>query len=148
MLPESPCPGPQKHSTPEPEEDGRYRALKVIGSILAPVLAVLWLGLTLTGADASIAFALVKIIFTIVVVLTGLLGMRWATASGSGLLVEAAAVALWIILKVEDYAPQGALRTTLMLAAPLAASGAILILADGLKAGTWPPARFRQKAAR
>ncbi|MBD3347812.1 MAG: hypothetical protein GF400_01295 [Candidatus Eisenbacteria bacterium] len=147
-MPESPCPGPLKRSSPEPPEDGRYRVLKVMGSLLAPVLAILWLGLTLTGDGASIAFALVKIIFTIAVVLTGLLGLRWATASGSGLLVEAIAVALWMVLKVEDYAPYGALRTSLMLATPLAASGVILILADGLKAGTWPPARFRQKARR
>ncbi|MFH1502102.1 MAG: hypothetical protein ABIG03_03550 [Candidatus Eisenbacteria bacterium] len=125
-----------------------WRTLAVLGAVIAPVFAVTWLGMTLTSSGASIAFALVKIIFTIVVVATGVAGIRWATAAGSALLLEALAVAVWIALKVEAYSPHGVLRTALMLAVPLAASGVMLILADGIRAGTWPPARFRETAAR
>jgi hypothetical protein len=125
-----------------------WRTFVILGTAIAPAFAVLWLGLTLTTGGASIAFALVKIVFTIVVVLTGLTGIRWSTAAGSALLVEALAVALWMVLKVEDYARYGALRTSLMLAVPLALSGVLLILADGMRAGTWPPARFREAAGR
>jgi hypothetical protein len=125
-----------------------WRTLVALGAIIAPAFAVMWLGLTLTTGGASIAFALVKIIFTIVAVLTGLAGIRWATAAGAALLMEALAVALWMILRVEDYPPFGALRTALMLAVPLGVSGVILILADGMRAGTWPPARFRESAGK
>ncbi len=129
---------------PRREYSPGWRAVALVGALLAPVASVLWLGLTLAGSGASVTFALVKIVFTIVAVITGLAGIRWATASGSALLVESAAVALWITLKVEAYPLGGALRTTLMLAVPLAASGVLLILADGIRAGTWPPARFRE----
>ncbi len=123
---------------------GSWRPFAILGAVIAPVFAVMWLGLTLTVGGASIAFALVKIIFTILAVATGLAGIKWATAAGSALLVEAIAVALWIALKVEAYPPHGALRTALLLAVPLGVSGVLLILADGIRAGTWPPARFRQ----
>jgi len=143
------CPSPNSPSTREPSADAaRYRTLTLVGALLAPAASVLWLGLTLTADGASVAFALIKIVFTIIVVITGLAGVRWATASGSGLLLEALAVALWIVLRVEDYAPHGAMRTALMLAVPLAVSGILLILADGMRAGTWPPARFRETASR
>lgn len=125
-----------------------WRLVAVVGAIIAPMASVLWLGLTLAGSGASVTFALVKIVFTIVVVITGLAGIRWATASGSALLIESAAVALWIILKVEAYPPGAALRTALTLAVPLAASGALLIIADGIRAGTWPRARFKKAAGK
>lgn len=125
-----------------------WRTLAILGATIAPVFAVVWLGLTLAGGSASVAFAVVKIVFTIVAVVTGLAGVRWATAAGSALFVEALAVALWIVLRVEAYPPYGALRTALMLAVPLAASAVLLILADGIRAGTWPPARFREAAKR
>ena len=141
------CPKPSAQEE-RPERTGGvgYQVLAILGAVIAPVMAVLWLGLTLTAGGASIAFALLKIIFTIVVVVTGMAGVRWATAAGSALLVEALAVALWMLLKVEDYPLHGAIRTALMLATPLAVSGILLILADGIRAGTWPPARFRESA--
>ncbi len=142
------CISPVPTGEPRGEYSPGWRAVALVGALLAPAAAILWLGLTLAGSGASVAFALVKIVFAIVAVITGLAGIRWATASGSGLLVESAAVALWMILKVETYAPGGALRTALLLAVPLAASGILLILADGIRAGTWPPARFREVKTR
>lgn len=130
--------------TPHPTgESVNWRTLVAVGAIAAASFAVLWLGVTLASGGTSVAFALLKIIFTIVAVGTAVAGIRWATAAGIALLVEALAVAAWIVLKVESYPPFGMLRTALLLAAPLGASGVLLILADGIRAGTWPPARFR-----
>lgn len=138
------CPQPKPPGrTVEPRVTARWKALAAVGSALAQAFAVLWLGITLTSGTGSVAFAVVKIIFVIAVVLSAAAGIRWATAAGSALLLEALAVATWIALRVEAYPPHGALRTALMLALPLAASGVLLILADGVRAGTWPPARFR-----
>ena len=120
-----------------------WRTLVAIGAITTPVLAVLWLGITLVSGGTSVAFALVKIVFTIAAVATGIAGVRWATAAGIALLLEALAVAAWIALKVESYPAFGALRTALLLAAPLGACGVLFILADGMRAGTWPPTRSR-----
>jgi hypothetical protein len=127
-------------------EPGSWRTLVVVAAIAAPLFAVLWLGITLTSHSTTLALAVVKIIFTIVAVVSGLSGIRWATAAGIALLIEALAVAAWIVLKVETYPPHGALRTGLLLATPLAIAGLLFILADGIKAGTWPPARFRASA--
>ena len=132
----------------ETDRDSRWRVLVAFGAITAPVFAVAWLGITLAGGGTSVAFALVKIIFTIVAVATGVAGIRWATAAGIALLLEALAVAAWMILKVESYPALGALRTSLLLAVPLGVCGVLLILADGMKAGTWPPARFRASTER
>lgn len=120
-----------------------WRTLVAVGAISAPLFAVIWLGTTLASGGTSVAFAVLKILFTIVAVATGLAGIRWATAAGIALLLEALAVVAWIILRVEEYPPFGLLRTVLLLAVPLGAAGVVLILADGLKAGTWPPNRFR-----
>ena len=135
----------------EAQEAGRdtnWRVLVAIGSVAPPVFAVVWLGITLAGGGTSVAFALLKIIFTIVAVATGIAGIRWATAAGIALILEALAVAAWIALKVESYPALGALRTSLLLAVPLGVCGVLLILADGMKAGTWPPARFRASTER
>jgi hypothetical protein len=133
-------------TTERAREAASWRTFVVLGAAIGPLFAVVWLGLTLTTSGASIAFALVKIIFTIVGVVTGLAALRWATASGTAFLLEALSVALWMILKVEEYPFLVALRTALMLAVPLGLSGVLLILADGMRAGTWPPARLRESA--
>lgn len=124
-------------------DKANWRTLVAVGTIAAPSFAILWLGITLASGGTSVAFALVKIVFTIVAVVTAAAGVRWATAAGIALLFEALAVAVWMVLRVETYPPFGMLRTVLLLAAPLGASGVLLILADGIRAGTWPPARFR-----
>jgi len=129
-------------------EPGPWRTLVVVAAIAAPIFAVLWLGITLTSHPTSLALAVVKIVFTIVVVASGLSGIRWATAAGIALLVEALAVVVWIALKVETYPPHGVLRTGLLLAAPVGIAGVLFVLADGIKAGTWPPARFRASTER
>jgi hypothetical protein len=118
-----------------------WRTLVVLAALAAPVFAVLWLGITLTSGVDTLPLAIVKIVFTIAAVVTALLGIRWATASGIALLVEALLVVAWMVLKVEQYPPYGALRTSLLLATPLAASGVMFVLADGMRAGTWPPER-------
>jgi hypothetical protein len=115
-----------------------------VATIVAPLFAVLWLGITLTSDIATLPIAVVKIVFTLIAVGTGILGVRWPTAAGAALVIEALAVVAWIVLKVEDYPPFGALRTGLLLAVPLGISGVALVLADGIKAGTWPPRRFRE----
>jgi hypothetical protein len=125
-----------------------WRTLVAIGAVAAPAFSVLWLSVTLAGGGTSVAFALVKIIFTITAVATGVAGVRWATAAGIALLIEALAVAAWIVLKVETYPTFGVLRTALLLALPLGVSGVLFILADGMRAGTWPPARFRASTER
>lgn len=134
---------------PQPRtEPGSWRTLVVVAAIAAPLFAVLWLGITLTSHSATLALAVVKIVFTIVAVVSALSGIKWATAAGIALLIEALAVAAWIVLKVETYPPYGAVRTGFLLAAPLAIAGILFVLADGIKAGTWPPARFRASAER
>jgi hypothetical protein len=121
---------------------GKWPTLVAVGAVVAPVAAVLWLGVTLTITSPSLTFAVVKIVFTIIAVVTAIAGARWATAAGTALLIEALAVVVWITLKVEHYPPHGALRTALMLAVPLAVSGILFVLAGGIRAGTWPRARF------
>jgi hypothetical protein len=124
-------------------EPGSWRTLVIVAAIAAPLFAVLWLGITLTTHTTTLTIAVVKIVFTIIAVVTAACGVRWATAAGIALLIEGIAVVAWIVLKVETYPPYGALRTGLLLAAPLAIAGILFVLADGIKAGTWPPARFR-----
>jgi hypothetical protein len=119
----------------------RWKILTAVAAALAPVAAVLWLGLTLTADCAPFSLAVVKIVFTIAVVLTALAGVRWSTASGIALLGEAALVVVWVALKLDDYSPYGALRTMLLLAVPVGVSGIIFVLAGGIRAGTWPPKR-------
>jgi hypothetical protein len=114
-----------------------------VAGIAAPVFAILWLAITLTTQRASLSFAFLKIVFTIVAVGTGISAIKWTTASGIALLVESLAALAWVLLKVEDYPPFGAPRTVFLLIIPLAVSGLALILAGGIKAGTWPPERFR-----
>jgi hypothetical protein len=127
-------------------EPGSWRTMVIVAAIAAPLFAVLWLGITLTSHATALSIAVVKIVFTMVAVGTAVLGVRWATVSGIALLIESLAVIAWIVLKVESYPPYGALRTGLLLAAPLAIAGVLFVLADGIKAGTWPPARFRARA--
>jgi hypothetical protein len=129
-------------------EPGPWRTLVVVAAIAAPLFAVLWLGITLTTHSTTLTIAVVKIVFTILAVGTAVCGIRWATAAGTALLIEAVAVVAWIALKVESYPPFGALRTGLLLAAPLGIAGILFVLADGIKAGTWPPARFRASTER
>jgi O-antigen/teichoic acid export membrane protein len=124
-----------------------WRTLIVLAALAAPLFAVLWLGITLTSSVDTLPIAVVKIVFTIAAVVTALLGIRWATASGIALLIEALLVVAWMLLKVEQYTPYGALRTALLLTTPLAASGLMFVLADGMRAGTWPPQRFRRRRA-
>ncbi len=124
--------------------DGNWRALAGVAALIAPMFAVLWLGITLTNDCNSFALAIAKIVFTIVAVGTGIAGIRWTTAAGVALLAEALVVVAWIALKVETYPPHGAMRTGLLLAAPLGTSGIMFVLSGGIKAGTWPPARFRR----
>jgi hypothetical protein len=127
---------------------GPWRTLAIVAAIAAPLFAVLWLGITLTVNPTTLPLAVVKIVFTMIAVGTAACGIRWATAAGIGLFAEAVAVVVWIALRVESYPPYGALRTGLLLAAPLAIAGILFVLADGIKAGTWPPARFRASAER
>jgi hypothetical protein len=129
-------------------EPGPWRTLVIVAAIAAPLFAVLWLGITLTTHTTTLTVAVVKIVFTIVAVGTAACGIRWATAAGIALVVEAALVVVWIALRVETYPPHGAIRTGLLLAAPLGAAGILFVLADGIKAGTWPPTRFRASAER
>ncbi|MBD3368443.1 MAG: hypothetical protein GF405_09785 [Candidatus Eisenbacteria bacterium] len=130
-----------------PDVNGRqthWQVLTALAAVLAPVAAVLWLGLTLSADCAPFHLALVKIIFTIAVVLTGLAGVRWSTASGITLLGEAALIVVWVALKLDDYSPYGALRTLFLLAVPVGISGVIFVLAGGMRAGTWPPRNRRE----
>ncbi len=120
-----------------------WKTFAAIAALVAPLFAVLWLGVTLTTDCGSFTLAVVKIVFAILVVGTGITGIRWMTASGLTLLVEALLVVLWVALRIESYPPNGALRTLTILAVPTALSGILFVLAGGMKAGTWPPARFR-----
>lgn len=119
-------------------------ALALVAAIVTPVFTVLWLGVTLTSDFERLSAAMVKIIFTIVAVGTAALGIRWRTAAGAALLVEFLVVVAWMLIKADVYSPTGLLRTSLLLAAPLAVSGVLYVLAGGMEAGTWPPSRFRK----
>jgi len=122
----------------------RWWALALVGAVVVPVFAVLWLGVTLTSDIERLPTAMVKIAFTIVAVGTAALGIRWRTAAGVALLIEFLVVAVWVLVKADVYSPTGLLRTSLLLAAPLGVSGVLYVLAGGMEAGTWPPARFRK----
>ncbi|MEA3408769.1 MAG: hypothetical protein U9Q95_00295 [Candidatus Eisenbacteria bacterium] len=122
----------------------RWWALALVAAIVAPVFTVLWLGVTLTSDIETLPTAMVKIAFTIVAVGSAALGIRWRTAAGAALLVEFLVVAAWMLIKADVYSPTGLLRTSLLLAAPLAVSGVLYVFAGGMEAGTWPPARFRK----
>jgi len=119
-----------------------WRMMTLLGAILAPVFAVLWLGLALNANSTSFALALAKIIFAMVAVGAGILGMRWSTAGGAILSLQTLVALAWVLLRIEVYPPHGLIRTVLLLIVPLAISGVLLIFAGGLRAGTWPPARF------
>ncbi len=118
--------------------------MMVIATLVAPLFAVLWLGITLTPQNASLPVAMAKIIFAMIAVGAGILGTRWPTASGVILGLQALVAISSILLKIDAYEPESALRTTLLLVVPLAAASVLLILAGGIKAGTWPPARFNK----
>jgi hypothetical protein len=118
-----------------------WRTMTAVAAVLAPVAAVLWLGLTLSSDCGPFHLVIIKIVYTIAVVLTALAGVRWNTASGIALFGEAALLVVWVALKLEDYSPYGALRTLLLLAVPVGVSGVLLVLAGGMRAGTWPPRR-------
>jgi len=118
-----------------------WKALAVTAAIVAPAFAVLWLGMTLTAEPESLLIAVVKILFTILVVLAAIAGLRWFTASGIALLIGAVLAVAWVLLRAPYYPPYGALRTLLLLVAPVGVSGILLILAGGIRAGTWPPSR-------
>ncbi|MFH1689837.1 MAG: hypothetical protein ABIE42_06310 [Candidatus Eisenbacteria bacterium] len=122
----------------------RWWALALIAAILTPVVTVLWLGLTLTSDIERLPTAVIKILFTIIAVGTAALGIRWRTAAGVALLVEFLVVGVWMLIKANVYSPTGLLRTALLLAAPLAVSGVLYVLAGGMEAGTWPPSQFRE----
>lgn len=121
-----------------------WRTMTFIGAIVAPVFAVLWLGLSLNADSTPFALALAKIIFAMVAVGAGILGTRWMTAGGAVLSLQTLIALNWVLLRIEIYPPHGLLRTVLLLVLPLAASGVLLIFAGGLRAGTWPPKRFRE----
>ena len=123
----------------------RWWALALVGAVVVPVFTVLWLGVTLTSDIERLPTAMVKIAFTIVAVGTAALGIRWRTAAGVALLIEFLVVAVWMLVKADVYSPTGLLRTSLLLAAPLGVSGVLYVLAGGMEAGTWPPARFRKE---
>jgi len=127
----------------DPTTSGRWRATVAAAAFGAPVFAVFWLALTLTAEPSGLPSAIVKIVFTIAAVVTALTGIRWTTTSGFLLFLESLAALLWVILHADSYEPSGAARTILLLIAPLAFAGITLVLAGGVKAGTWPPARFR-----
>ncbi len=119
--------------------------MNLLGAVLAPVCAVLWLGLALNADSTPFALALAKIIFAMVAVGAGILGMRWMTFAGTILAFQTLVALAWVLLKIEDYPPHGLLRTVLLLIVPLAVSSVLLIFSGGLRAGTWPPRRFRSR---
>ena len=124
----------------------RWWAMALVAALVTPVFTVLWLGVTLTSTSENLPTAVVKIVFTIIAVGTAALGVKWRTASGAALLVEFVVVVVWMLLKAEVYSHEGLVRTSLLLAAPLAVSGVLYVLAGGMEAGTWPPTRFRRAA--
>lgn len=124
------------------EESKGWRTMTLLGAIIAPVFAVLWLGLSLNADSTSFALALAKIIFAMVAVGAGILGTRWMTVGGVVLSLQTLIALAWVLLRIEVYPVHGALRVVLLLIVPLAVSGVLLIFAGGLRAGTWPPGRF------
>lgn len=124
-----------------PETRGGWKPLAVTAAVVSSVFAVLWLGMTLTAEPESLLIAVIKIVFTILVVLAAIAGLRWFTASGISLVVGAVLAAAWVLLRAPYYPPYGPLRTFLLLIVPVGVSGILLILAGGIRAGTWPPAR-------
>ncbi|MBN2564080.1 MAG: hypothetical protein JXB46_00055 [Candidatus Eisenbacteria bacterium] len=125
-------------------EQSRWWVLALVGALVTPVCAILWLGVTLTSEPASLPAAMVKILFTIVAVGTAALGAKWRTTSGTALLIEALVVVVWMLVRADIYSTAGLVRTSLLLAAPLFLSGVSYVLAGGMAAGTWPPARFKR----
>jgi hypothetical protein len=128
------------------EEASRWWILALIAAIVTPIFTVLWLGVTLTSESGSLPAAVIKIMFVILAVGTAALGARWRTASGAALILESLVVVAWILLKADAYTHGGLVRTSLLLAAPLAVSGVLYVFAGGMEAGTWPPARFCRKS--
>jgi len=124
----------------------RWWAMALVAALVTPVFTVLWLGVTLTSTGENLPTAVVKIVFTIIAVGTAALGVKWRTASGMALLVEFVVVVVWMLLKAEIYSQEGLVRTSLLLAAPLAVSGVLYVLAGGMEAGTWPPTRSDRAA--
>ena len=122
----------------------RWWALALVAAIVTPVFTVLWLGVTLTSDIERLPTAMVKIAFTVLAVGTAALGVKWRTAAGAALLVELLVVVAWMLIKVDVYSPTGLLRTSLLLATPLAVSGILYVLAGGMEAGTWPSSRLRR----
>ncbi len=118
-------------------------SLALIAAIVTPVFTVLWLGVALTSDIERLPTAVVKIAFTVLAVGTAALGVKWRTAAGAALLVEFLVVVAWMLIKIDVYSPTGLLRTSLLLAAPLAVSGILYVLAGGMEAGTWPSSRLR-----
>jgi hypothetical protein len=122
----------------------RWWSLALVAAIVAPVFTVLWLGVTLTSDIERLPTAVVKIAFTVLAVGTAALGIKWRTAAGAALLVEFLVVVAWMLIRIDVYSPTGLLRTSLLLAAPLAVSGILYVLAGGMEAGTWPSSRLRR----
>ncbi len=122
----------------------RWWSLALVAAIIAPVFTVLWLGVTLTSDIERLPTAVVKIAFTVLAVGTAALGIKWRTAAGAALLVEFLVVVAWMLIRIDVYSPTGLLRTSLLLAAPLAVSGILYVLAGGMEAGTWPSSRLRR----
>jgi len=127
---------------PTSHEPKGWRTMSLVGAVIAPVFAVLWLGLALDADSTPFALALAKIIFAMIAVGAGVLGTRWMTVGGVILSLQTLIALAWVLLRIEVYPPHGALRIILLLIVPLAVSGVLLIFADGLRAGTWPPDRF------
>lgn len=126
------------------ERPARWNALATVAAIAAPTCTVVWLGVTLTAEPATLAIAILKIVFTILVVQAAIAGLRWYTASGIALAAAAVLAMLWVVLRAPKYTAHGALWTVLLLIVPLAVCGILLVLAGGFIAGTWPPRRLRQ----
>ena len=122
----------------------RWWSLALVAAIIAPVFTVLWLGVTLTSDVERLPTAVIKIAFTVLAVGTAALGIKWRTAAGAALLVEFLVVVAWMLIRIDVYSPTGLLRTSLLLAAPLAVSGILYVLAGGMEAGTWPSSRLRR----
>ncbi len=116
--------------------------MTVIATVMAPLFAVLWLGMALSLQSVTLSSALVRIIFAMVAVGAGILGTRWITASGVVLGLQTLTALFWVLLRVGVRGPGSTLRTVLLLIVPLGVSSVLLIFAGGIKAGTWPPARF------
>lgn len=129
------------------DDTGAWKLLAIAAAVAAAVFAVLWLGMTLTAEPERLLVAVVKIVYTILIVLAAMAGLRWHTAAGIGLVAAALLAVAWVLLRAPYYPPLGALRTLLLLAVPVGLSGVFLVLAGGIKAGTWPPDRAGRRAA-